>query len=96
MQINGHPFSYFLQKFPKKFQKSSKFPKKFLPGALWATDLLHPSRQSTVRIGSLCSGIGPEPALDKKKKTPLKKILQIYEFAYDPEVGLLNIQVRLK
>ncbi len=31
--------------------------------------LFHPSGQSTARIGSLCSGIGPEPAQNKKKQS---------------------------
>jgi len=69
MWINGHPFSSSAKNFQKSSKKLPNFLNflNFLPVALRTTDLLHPSGQSTVRIGSLCSGIGPESALNEKK-----------------------------
>jgi hypothetical protein len=64
MRINGCPFSSSAKNFQKISKNLPNF-QIFLPVA-WATDLFHPSGQSTARIGSLCSGIGPEPAQNKK------------------------------
>jgi hypothetical protein len=79
--------SLLCQKFPKISKNLPNF-QNFLPVALRATDLLHPSGQSTARIGSLCSGIGPEPALNKKTTTSLFYPSLIFE---DQGPMLLNI-----
>ncbi len=68
MQINVCPFSSSARNFQKNSKNLRNF-QNFLPVELQATDLLHPGGQSTVRIGSLCSGptLVQNPLWTKKK-----------------------------